>query len=62
MARLQLLAHDYLACPTVQKRRRLEIGMNRYVSDNPTADLKALMKLRLHLYQSTRKWEESLQF
>lgn len=62
MARLQLLAHEYLACPTVQKRKRLEIGMNHYVSHNPAADLKALMKLRLHLYQHTRKWDESLQF
>jgi len=62
MAMLQRLAHDYLQRPTLTKRRQLERRMSNYVRYNLSADIKALMKLRLQLYNSTKNWDKQLQF
>lgn len=62
MARLHLLAYEYLAEPSEEKRARLERLMSEYATANPAANLKQLMQLRLYLYHKSKNLEEALQF
>lgn len=62
IAKLNLLAQEYLAQPSTRKRTRLERLMSEYANANPSVDLKQLMRLRLYLFQKSKNLDETLQF
>ncbi|MCF7981403.1 MAG: hypothetical protein K9K86_05415 [Pseudomonadales bacterium] len=62
IAKLNLLAQEYLAQPSTRKRTRLERQMSEYANANPSVDLKQLMRLRLYLFQKSKDLDETLQF